>query len=424
VRAVNSSTRPIHSQLNKLILARLPLALPPYTTNPSTYISGLLHVAPIYITFESLWQTILDTPPQPVFSTLDGDDNDRRKISSTGALDDRPTNIVCMRIHSLLESLHLPGLLREKRLRSDISSLSGSREPVVKEQLRAVSSSGRLATFIAHTKRSVQANPHVLLAYAWVLYMALFSGGRHLRATLQGAGGTEVDFWNRDPSPVRPRSETKSFQEAREFCAEGKDTDGRPQLAKTRFDDCSSRQPFSRGLEFFNFDGEEDGEDIKIEFKKRMTESEHILTEKEKVDIVSESQVIFEFMVELVGELDRVMGTKAEDLESERLHRSFRVKTTSRDSLTVAHERLSKKKGRNSETFDPHCLIPDLSILRNTLPSLPTVTRSGRRVAFDATTLKTGDRVTGIRVGIASLKTAMAALVAGIALLMAWWLVV
>jgi heme oxygenase len=356
--SVNIATRPTHSQLNRLIILRLPLALPPYTTNPSTYASGLLHIAPIYITFEYLWQTILDAPRLPtslnLFDTCDPEQPllDSRSFPVLPLLS--PHNSphlplihnpkVCSRTHSLLSHLRLPGLLRAGRLRADIRVLTGTPEHKIGEQLNAVSKNGRLAEFIAHTKKAVEANPHVLLAYAWVLYMALFSGGRYLRASLNEAGGTGVNFWTRDPSPVRPYSVTRDASPRRGLISETADPaavcpSARP---RTRSRSESVTSKMVPGMSFFNFVGEEDGEDIKREFKKRITEAEVLLTPREKEDIVTEAEHIFEFMVTMVAELDAVMGTKEEDLDTTRLLRQSRPLMASRDSVAVAKERLEK----------------------------------------------------------------------------------
>ncbi|RDW85558.1 hypothetical protein BP5796_03883 [Coleophoma crateriformis] len=251
---INFSTRSSHTQLNRLILARLPLALPPYSLNPSTYAYGLLHIAPVYITFESLWGRILD---------------ESGNFSIKGS----------SQTYSILSRLHLPGLQRSRRLRADIKVLSGLSEQEVKEILHKISLHVRTSEFITHLTISVGAKPHVLLAYAWVMYMALFAGGRHLRAFLYNAG---TDFWTRSPGqpPEKmPQSHT----------APG------PAVAP--------------GLRFFQFPGEEDGEDIKRQFKERFAESETLLSHAEKHDIVQEAQHIFAFMVDLIGELDHGCGS-------------------------------------------------------------------------------------------------------------------
>ena len=58
------------------------------------------------------------------------------------------------------------------------------------------------------------------------------------------------------------------------------------------------------GLSFFHFDGDEDGEDIKADFKQRFQEVEAGLTDMERGEIVEEAQYIFERVIELVGHLD------------------------------------------------------------------------------------------------------------------------
>ena len=96
-------------------------------------------------------------------------------------------------------------------------------------------------------------------------------------------------------------------------------------------------------MQFFNFAGEEDGEDMKVEFKKRITEAEVLLTSGEKDDIIKEAEHIFKFMVELIEELDAVMGSPEDDLYASRLLQC-RPLMASRDSIAVTHERLTRRK--------------------------------------------------------------------------------
>lgn len=248
---------------------------------------------------------------------------------------------VCSRTHSLLAYLRLPGLVRSERLRADIRILTKFSEHKIDESLQLVSQDGRLAAFIAHIKKSVDEKPHVLVAYAWVLYMALFSGGRYLRALLQGAGDLGHEFWERDPSPIRPYSVTGDRDEFRgwgpaEF-AEQLNISARSRSRIRSEDSPSESIP---GMQFFSFPGNEDGEDIKLEFKKRMTETEILLTAGEKEDIITEAEAIFQFMVEMVSELDKVMKIDEEDLQTEQ---KATTPNNSRDSIVVTQERLSKK---------------------------------------------------------------------------------
>ncbi|KAB8296117.1 hypothetical protein EYC80_008911 [Monilinia laxa] len=361
---INIATRAVHAQLNRLILLRLPLALPPYTTNPSIYASGILHIAPIYITFESLWQTIIDAPSLPISL-----EDEQTKSSSPGdrsdSLDSQSSK-VCSRTQSLLSHLLLPGLLRSGRLQADIRTLTGTPDHKIEEQLKTVSENGRLAEFIAHTKQSVQTNPHVLLAYAWVLYMALFSGGRYLRAALKMAGGFE-DFWDRDASPVRPYEATQAPKPTQSSSKGSSEEEIRQSARRQARSECSQTVK-KHGLQFFDFVGDEDGEDIKCEFKRRIAEAEGLLTDGEKADIIKEAQAIFSFMVMMVTELDAICGTMEEALETvksappTKLHRNHKPLNMARGSIALTQERLSKTREEKSseEEADPMERKPSL----------------------------------------------------------------
>lgn len=266
---INISTRQAHTTLNRLILARLPLSLPPYTHDSTTYAYGLLHILPIYSTFEQLWHSVLD--------------------SETASLKTQ--------IHTLLSDLHLPGLARTARLQSDIQVCSRNNVdgPPINHHLPEIN--GKVAEFVRHIRRSVESRPHVLVAYAWVLYMALFAGGRFLRVTLQSAGS---EFWvGTNDNPMIVPSRQGSLRK----------TERRPSFdrARTEFDELLHKR--TAGLEFFHFDGDHDGEDIKAEFKQRITSSDVVLTAKEKDDVVEEGQIIFQYMVDIVKELDSLCGT-------------------------------------------------------------------------------------------------------------------
>ncbi|KAM3083649.1 hypothetical protein ACMFMG_002235 [Clarireedia jacksonii] len=367
---INIATRAVHTKLNRLILARLPLALPPFTTNPSIYVSGLLYIAPIYITFESLWQSIIDAPNLPICveetrispggGIAEAFDSDYLLDSHNSHSTNDETSIrspkVCPRTQSLLAHLQLPGLLRSGRLRADIRTLTDTPEHEIEEQLKLVANGGQLAEFIAHTKQSVKKNPHVLLAYAWVLYMALFSGGRYLRASLKTAGGFE-DFWNRDPSPVRPYSVTREAQNFTPPSTAAADEELRSSARQQTRSNCHQMMK-KQGLSFFDFVGGEDGEDIKREFKKRIAEAEVLLTEAEKADVIKEAQEIFSFMVMIVSDLDSVCGTTNEDLETvkatqlTRLHKEHKPLNRSRSSIALTQERLSGTRDEDKSSVD------------------------------------------------------------------------
>ncbi|KAK4219427.1 heme-binding protein HMX1, partial [Rhypophila decipiens] len=292
---INIATRSAHTKLNRSLLLRLPLALPPKATTPSVYVTGLVHVAPIYIAFESKWRDIVNWEPTTdeeevktasIEQLLDDVSLDNENENSEGD-DGRPKTSPHM--HSILKHLNLPVLERSARLKADIRSITGWTEAEVDEQIRQAAERGELGKFISHIKRSINEHPHVLLAYAWVLYMALFAGGRFIRGSLENAG---AEFWDTTCEPVLP---------SRTPCNKpGPASPTSPQ----------NQKPLSicnfGPLSFFRFAGPQDGEDLKVEFKKRLLDSESRFSTKELDDIVYEATHIFDYMNSLVAQLDAV----------------------------------------------------------------------------------------------------------------------
>ena len=119
----------------------------------------------------------------------------------------------------------------------------------------------------------IRSQPHILVAYAWVFYMATFAGGRWIRQQLANGG---AEFWTQ-----QIRSEDNTADE---------------------------KAPLELpGFSFLSFDGDQDGEDIKLLFKARLAEAETLLTEEQKQEIVDVAQQLFERSNKLVGELDRMV---------------------------------------------------------------------------------------------------------------------
>ncbi|KAH8891357.1 heme oxygenase-like protein, partial [Thozetella sp. PMI_491] len=264
--AINGATRSLHAELNRLVVSRIQLALPPHVANPSAYATGLLHVAPIYITFESLWRDLIT----------------QREDTKVDSL-----------VQYILSQLRLPGLMRSSALRSDIKALTGWPEHVIEEQLRATSTKGNLQHFLSGMKASVEQNPHVIIAYAWIFYMALFSGGKFIKKFLEQADGK---FWAAERDPVRPSllpcvvdpSLLESLHPGEAGIASGDAVVAEHVLA------------------FFRFDTPSGGEDLKLEFKKRFAESGPLLTAQECSHVVQEAVAIFENTILLVSQLDEL----------------------------------------------------------------------------------------------------------------------
>ncbi|KAJ8113964.1 hypothetical protein ONZ43_g5018 [Nemania bipapillata] len=304
--SINAATRSVHAKLNKLVISRLRLALPPQADDASQYVAGLLHVTPIYNTFESLWGKVLESPGPPGAPSLDQRHlNDITYDLAETQLDDDPDPrrqlAVSERIRQLLANLYSGGLQRSQALEKDLVSLTCWSSRTLAEQLNDASESPALGDFLAHMRISVEKSPHNLLAYAWVLYMALFSGGRFIRALLENIYPA---FWV-PASAQRPAPATLA------------------NIATTK------TQPLS----FFRFDTPDDGEDLKREFKKRFCDQEGALTEPERQEIIQEARCIFEYMIRIIDELDDICAKDKDTAESRLL--SLR----SRDSVIVENER-------------------------------------------------------------------------------------
>lgn len=167
----------------------------------------------------------------------------------------------------------MPELLRTERLFQDLTKLL----QLPPDQLKGGMSRRRwprVFDFTAHIEASASAKPHVLIAYAWVMYMALFNGGRWMRSELSAAGDT---FWGPPPQPLVDERDKGGSDEA---------------------------------LNFFRFDGSHDGEVVKNDFKTRLSEMEVLLKAEERRDIVREAQVIFVRCALLVEELDDVVAVQ------------------------------------------------------------------------------------------------------------------
>ncbi len=155
-----------------------------------------------------------------------------------------------------LRKLWIPEMERAGRLRRDLEGLCGGSLDDIGE------AAVRLKGLTRHISSAAEMKPHLLLAYTWLLYMALFSGGRYIRARLREAG---TQFWM--------GAESEKGGNVDEF------------------------------LSFWTFEGQEDGEDIKADFKQRFAEMEGYLTGQEREEVVQEAKYIMDTMIEVVKEI-------------------------------------------------------------------------------------------------------------------------
>lgn len=136
--------------------------------------------------------------------------------------------------------------------------------------------SKELTTFVTHIHEVIRAKPHLYVSYTWVLYMAIFSGGRYIRAKLNSSG---ENFWDH-ALPLES----------------GKNKHGRG-VAEVE-------GPEKWPLSFWNFSGSSDGEDLKADYKFHVGELERILTLKEREEIIGEAAEIMKRLLEIVREIE------------------------------------------------------------------------------------------------------------------------
>lgn len=290
---INAATRNVHTTLNRLVTSRLPLALPPHAADPALYTTGLLHFAHIFLTFESLWTDLLrdhgnqapstnptserapiSPPTSPLLSYLLVNPYD---APSFFTLTPGAPTTPSPQLTAFLQAVRPRGLIRSVRVKRDLEHLL-SLHPTDLDVVLAKYPGEKVAQFCTHIRKAVHEKPWTLVSYAWCFYMAVFSGGRWIRAGLLQAGPA---FWQID--------------------SEDEKVDTLP-LAE-------------RGLSFWHFQGKFDGEDIKVEFKTRLAAAETLFTPDQRVDIIEEAKAIFTLCASLVQELDDMidadcLGTK------------------------------------------------------------------------------------------------------------------
>ena len=247
--------RPQHARLNQLIFARLPLALPPHSLAAQPYAQGLLRFASIYHAFESAWRILSEYEP-------------------ASELPLETAVILSSLIH-----LHIPELARSDRLEEDLSLLLDAPRSEIADRIRHPVSQ-RTCDFVNHIRDVARNRPHALIAYSWVLYMALFNGGRWIREQLTTA--RDISWFPLSESAVELSPEDNST-----------------------------------GLSFWYFDSDEDGDDIKADFSARLSEVGSMFSTDQKEDIIDEAKTVFERCAEMIEELDHTQQKGANELVTE-----------------------------------------------------------------------------------------------------------
>lgn len=235
---INAATRTLHVELNKLIADRLPLGLPPHAPSPARYAAGLHRFATLYFAFEHAFNLVSEHADKE--HAAEHPSNHRREVMRWVA------------------QLVPPTLQRTPRLKADLEHLQSC-------GYNASTASYGEAKLDKLMSDAVE-KPHILVAYAWVMYMAIFSGGRWIRQQLSKAGPA---FWF-----------------------------GIDEAAGLRIDDLP-------GFTFLSFDKEDDGEELKAIFKAHLLAAEDLLTAEERQEVVATGVDVFEQCIQLVEQIDR-----------------------------------------------------------------------------------------------------------------------
>lgn len=356
--SINTAIASSHTKINRLILDRMPHAVPPQADNPSNYVTGLLHIGAVYIAFESLWQNIIgvhsEIAPVPYTYPFSNDSNTNSPGPNHGSTPPQVTE----RVQNILETAYWPNMLRAARVKADVRAMTGWPAHVVDEQIRAAGTTGPLGEFLAHIKETVDGKPHLLLAYAYSLYLALLSGGSYIRTELMYL---RAEFWLAVPDPIRPgmlpcTRELDGEPEKLRRHSHYESDSGSHGLAG---EDPSVTLPLS----FLDFDtplGHENprqqAKELKAEFKRRFANAEQSLTDSERRDIIAESVAIFEHLEAVVGQLDEICGSgagvtrqgKSRRHSSKADPRPAGLGSRLRDSIAIAKGRLLRTMKRST----------------------------------------------------------------------------
>ncbi|KAK3721524.1 hypothetical protein LTR37_003080 [Vermiconidia calcicola] len=236
---INAATRKQHTLLNRLIIDRLPLALPPHASDLALLGQGLAAFSRIFLVFEEAWDAL-------------GSEDRMAGRSETAS-------------ERWLATLRPKGLRRSARLKNDMEHIAQ------RTGVRNFATTPAQTAMLERMRVEIQLKPHILIAYGWVMYMAIFSGGRWIRQQFADAG---VEFWTAQPGSAQSEQEKVP----------------------------SSVMP---GFSFLSFEGEQDGEDIKAEFKARLAEADSLSTQDQRQDVIDAAQSLFEDCIALVEILDR-----------------------------------------------------------------------------------------------------------------------
>lgn len=217
--------------VNHLNTARIPLCLPPQANTSGLYTLGFSRYAQIYLGFEEVWHSII---------------GDYEDWSTASEIDDDPIIFSSdeERVKAILRFLYMPELYRTRRLESDLAALNSL------DSGFSLGDDNAGTEFRQYIKQRISENAHLLVAYIWIMYQALFNGGRFIRGQLLKAG---PEFWSLSPKEMDPTN-------------------------------------FPSPLSFWCV---EDDDAVRMEFKRRVLKADKMLTETERREILDEALEIF-----------------------------------------------------------------------------------------------------------------------------------
>lgn len=169
----------------------------------------------------------------------------------------------CERMLDVLQTLETPGLRRTETIRADLHEIEHRLGNKVPHDLHTLHKQS--AQYSIELKQLFLQRPVLLLAWTWNMYLAIFNGGRFIREQLRSAG---TEFW------------------MGEHC-----------------------------LSFWEFDGDQDGEDIKKAFKKHFEVASQSLTRGERQELIRESVRVFEVCEAMIKVLDDSLGTEPKQIQ-------------------------------------------------------------------------------------------------------------
>ena len=258
---INISVHQVHADLNRRIIALLPLALPPHADGAVKYAAGMMYILYVYEAMESSLKRIASIPQH------------------------RQTHVT-----EAVGGLYIPSLLRSARLRMDLTRIryeskkhsanKTAQDAMILSGLSGnASKRGKCLSELVHQLNSIShANSHLMFAYSHMFYLAVFSGGRYIHSRLKHAGLSNPNLFFPSFSCFGDAPETSlSIDEA---------------------------------LSFWTFEDTDplDGEHIKNLFKSQFRRGELSLSEMQKDQIVSESKWIMDSLLHIVDEITEKMA--------------------------------------------------------------------------------------------------------------------